>query len=153
MTITVSLQSDARRTMAVMSSSMNKDDIAEYSFQILVADSSFKLYTAGCSQIGLPQTCTKFQVGGKLAFQARLPEKQKSEVPGVKSPHCIHDMIYVIDDLCRMLVSISVVGSAPESGDASPGDHNISDATEIVPGVRVCATRDRGREGHWEQGG
>ena len=93
-------------------------------------------------------------MGGKLAFQARLPEKQKSEVPGVKSPHCIHDMIYVIDDLCRMLVSISVVGSVLETGDASPVDHNISDdATEIVPGGRVCVTGDRGREGHWEHGG
>ena len=49
-------------------------------------------------------------------------------------------------------VSISVVGRALKSGDASPVDHNISDATEIVPG-RVCATGDKGRGGHWEHGG
>ena len=46
-TSTVSLQSEARRTLAVMRSSMNNDDVAEYSLQTLVADSSFKLYTAG----------------------------------------------------------------------------------------------------------
>ena len=44
------------------------------------------------------------------------------------------------------LVSISV-----DTEDASPVDHNICDSAEIVPGVRVCATGDRGR--HWEHGG
>ena len=78
--------------------------------------------------------------------------KLKSEVPGVKSPHCIHDMIYVIDDLCRMLVSLQCQFQ-PCTGDASPGCHNISDAAEIVPGVRVCTTGDRGCGGHGKHGG
>ena len=39
-------------------------------------------------------------------------------------------------------VSISVVGRALKSGDASPVDHNISDDTEIMPGVGVCVTGD-----------
>ena len=45
-------------------------------------------------------------------------------------------------------VSISVVGRALKSGDASPVDHNICDAAEIVPGVTVCAVEDRSRGGH-----
>ena len=55
----------------------------------------------------------------------------------------------------RAAVHCSVNFSSVSTGDASPGGHNIRDSAEIVPGGRVCVTRDRsgGREGHWKHGG
>ena len=49
----------------------------------------------------------------------------------------IHNMIY--GSVAVSAVSISIV-----TGDASPGDHNIRDSAEIVPGGTVCVTGDRG---------
>ena len=50
-------------------------------------------------------------------------------------------------------VAVTAVSISVDTGDASPVDHNICDSAEIVSGVRVCVTGDRGREGHWEHGG
>ena len=50
----------------------------------------------------------------------------------------------------RASVHCSVNFSSLSTGDAAPGDHNISDSAEIVPESRVCVTRDRGKGGHWE---
>ena len=48
----------------------------------------------------------------------------------------------------RAAVHCSVNFSSVSTGDASPGDLNICDAAEIVPGVTVCAVEDRSRGGH-----